>query len=253
MYSINLELADLKEKVSEKIAHSYIKKHIKNPIIDDDKLFVLNEIYKNSSMSRSQKQDYIVIIMLIEIALKTHDLVDDNNYKNETDKQLTVLVGDYYSGMYYYLLSILEDINMIKQLAASIKKINEEKMILHYSDNKTENEIYKSLLISETYLFTEVAKINGNHELIPFIENLLMLNRLKKEKLDENSFLSIYYKKNKHVNFNHSKYEKIESKMNDFKIELNSTIKNLPIKYSNYIYNNALDNIQKNLSQAEEG
>src|SRR5699024_8858868 len=83
--------------------------------------------------------------------------------------------------------SQLEDINMIKRLAANIKKINEEKMNLHYTDNKSEKEVYKSLLISETYLFTETAKLNGENELIPIIENLLMLNRLKKEQTDKKS------------------------------------------------------------------
>lgn len=253
MYSLSLELTDLKEKVRENITHSFIKKHLNKPIIDDDKLFVLNEIYKNTSMSRSQKQDYIVIIMLIDIALKTHDLVNGNNDENVTNKQLTVLVGDYYSGLYYYLLSKLEDVEMINKLATIIKRINEEKMILHYSDNISESEIYKSLLISETYLFTEVAKINGDYKSISFIESFLMLNRLKQEMLDENSVLSIYYQKNKHVNSNHSIKKYIKSKMNDFKIELDSSIKRLSVNYSDYIYNNALDFKEINLSQVEEG
>src|SRR5690625_3885977 len=106
-------------------------------------------------MSRHQKQDYIVVIMLIDIALKTNDLINNGKYEKQTDNQLTLLVCDYYSGMYYYLLSQLEDINMIKRLADNIKKTNEEKMNLHYTDNKSEKEVYKSLLISETYLFTE--------------------------------------------------------------------------------------------------
>src|SRR5699024_1039715 len=225
------------------------------------KLFVLNEVYQNTSMSRNQKQDYIVVIMLIDIALKTHDLINNENYEKQTDKQLTVLVGDYYSGMYYYLLSQLEDINMIKRLAANIKKshadklkkINKEKMNLHNTDNKSEKEVYKSLLISETYLFTETAKLNGENEHITIIENLLMLNRLKKEQTDKKSVLYKYYQQKQLKNTDFNIEETIETEVNRLKIELDSHIKNLSSNYSNYIYKNTLNSIQTNISQVEEG
>lgn len=253
VYSINLELADLKEKISKKTAHSFVKNQLDKPIIDLDKLFILNEIYQNTSMSRSQKQDYIVIVMLIEIALKTHDLVCDSHYNNETDKQLTVLVGDYYSAMYYYLLSELEDVKMIKVLAASINKINEEKMNLHYNDNKSEDEMYDSLLLSETYLFTEVAKYNSEHKVISLIKSFLMLNRLKKEQANKNSILYNYYRNNGLSYTNYSIYEKIEVKISELKKELDSCVENLSSNYSNYIYKNTLDSIHTNISQAKEG
>lgn len=253
MNSISVELADLEQKVRKKTTHSFIKNQLDKPIIDLDKLFVLNEIYQNTSMSRSQKQDYIVIIMLIDIALKTHDLINNKDYAKQTDKQLTVLVGDYYSGMYYYLLSELEDIEMIKLLAASINKINEEKMNLHYSDKKSEKEVYESLLISETYLFTEVAKLNGESELIPLIESFLMLNRLKSEQADKESVLYKYYQANELKNTNHIIEKNIETQINSFKIELDSNIKKLSSNYSNYIYKHTLDSIQTNISQVEEG
>lgn len=253
MYSISIDLTDLAQKVRKKTTHPFIKNQLDKPIIDLDKLFVLNESYQNTSMSRSQKQDYIVIIMLIDIALKTHDLINNRDYNEETEKQLTVLVGDYYSGMYYYLLSEFEDIEMIKFLAASIKKINEEKMKLHYSENKTEEEVYDSLLISETHLFTEIAKLNDEHETIPFIKSFLMLNRLKKEQVDEDSVLYKYYRASEFAKTNHSIEKSIEAKMNDFKIELDSSVKQISSNYFNYIYKNTLNSIQTNISHVEEG
>lgn len=251
--SISVELTDLEYKVRQKTTHSFIKNQLDKPIIDLDKLFILNEVYQNTSMSRDQKQDYIVVIMLIDIALKTHDLINNENYEKQTDKQLTVLVGDYYSGMYYYLLSQIEDINMIKRLAANIKKINEEKMKLHYTDNKSEKEVYNSLLISETYLFTETAKLNGENDLIPIIENLLMLNRLKKEQTDKESVLYKYYQQKQLTKPDLNIEETIETEVYRLKIELDSHMKNLSSNYSNYIYKNTLNSIQTNISQVEEG
>src|SRR5699024_10018421 len=126
-----VELTDLEYKVRQKTTHSFIKNQLDKPIIDLDKLFVLNEVYQNTSMSRNQKQDYIVVIMLIDIALKTHDLINNENYEKKTDKQITVIVCDYYSGMYYYLLYQLEDINILNMLAYIIQYINKDIMILH--------------------------------------------------------------------------------------------------------------------------
>src|SRR5699024_7279825 len=204
--SISVELTDLEYKVRQKTTHSFIKNQLDKPIIDLDKLFVLNEVYQNTSMSRNQKQDYIVVIMLIDIALKTHDLINNENYEKQTDKQLTVLVGDYYSGMYYYLLSQLEDINMIKRLAANIKKINE--------------------------------KQNDKNKLITIIEKLLMLNQLKKEQTDKKSVLYKYYQQKQLTKPDLNIEETIETEVNRLKIELDSHIKNLSSNYSNYIYKN---------------
>jgi len=251
--SISVELADLEKQVRKKTTHSFIKNQLDKPIIDHDKLFVLNEIYQNTSMSRSQKQDYIVIVMLIDIAIKTHDLKKNEDYNKETDKQLTVLVGDYYSGLYYYLLSELEDIEMIRLLAASIKKINEAKMNLQYINNNSEKEMYKAFLISETHLFTEIAKLYGKYELIPMIEKLLMLNRLISEQADKESILYNYYQQKGFNNSAYTKEEKIEMQINDLKIELDSSVKELSSNYSNYIYRHTLNSIKTNISQVEEG
>src|SRR5699024_7612329 len=134
----------------------------------------------------------------------------------------------------------------------NIKKINEEKMNLHYTDNKSEKEVYKSLLISETYLFTETAKLNGENELIPIIENLLMLNRLKKEQTDKKSVLYKYYQQKQLTKPDLNIEETIETEVNRLKIELDSHIKNLSSNYSNYIYKKTINSIQTNISHNKQ-
>ena len=76
-------------------------------------------ITDNLELSPYEKDTYITAIMLMYIALDTHDNVSNTNVMMRTVykcNQLTVLAGDYYSGLYYKLLAKLGDIKMIKVL-----------------------------------------------------------------------------------------------------------------------------------------
>src|SRR5690625_4710701 len=118
--------------IEDKIRHSYLEKFIQKPLIDIDKLLILYYIYKDIEIPSNKKQQYITTIMLVQIALDTHELIPSNgsNTMTKTEKQLSVLAGDYFSGLYYLILAEIEDIEMIEILATAIKKINEHKMIL---------------------------------------------------------------------------------------------------------------------------
>src|SRR5699024_3634853 len=88
----------------------------------------------NINMPVKKKEKYMITTMLVQIALDTHDLVTDK--KNDTveplsvesTRQLTVLAGDYYSGLYYLLLAEIEDYQLIHALAIAIKEITELKL-----------------------------------------------------------------------------------------------------------------------------
>lgn len=154
-------------------------------------------------MSIHRKQQYIITVMLVQIALDTHELVPSHRSQemSETEKQLSVLVGDYYSGLYYYLLARLEDVDMIRVLATAIKNINEQKMILFYGDVQTTDELFDSIQQIESLLFNQVATfINVDERVLSIITELLMINRLSKEKeliqQEDFSYVESYVRKN---------------------------------------------------------
>src|SRR5690625_677341 len=104
---------------------------------------------EQTSLSKAEKRQYILAVMLIQIALDTHDLIPASKKCITTDHeqmnmQLSVLAGDFYSGLYYLILANLDDIKMVQILATAIKEINECKMKLYYKEVSSLSE-YLSL------------------------------------------------------------------------------------------------------------
>src|SRR5690625_6228516 len=150
MHNLKLELNQLKGVLEAKIRQPYVEQIIQKPFIDEDKLVIANFLFKNQSISIAKRERYIITMMLIQIALDTHELIPgkyDKAISNE-EKQLSVLVGDYYSGLYYFLLSEIYDIEMIQLIASSIKEINEQKMKLYYGNIYSRSEEHTSELQS---------------------------------------------------------------------------------------------------------
>ena len=91
--------------------------------------------FKECGFTYRKIEHYVVTIMLVQIALDTHERVSnkagEEAIESHKRRQLTVLAGDYYSGLYYYLLSMNRDIVLIRALAEGIKEINEHKIMLY--------------------------------------------------------------------------------------------------------------------------
>src|SRR5690625_4684008 len=184
MHNLNLELNQLKGVLEAKINQPYVKQIIQKRFIDEDKLVIATFLFKNQPISIEKKERYISTMMLIQLALDIHELIPGNKDKpiDNEEKQLSVLVGDYYSGLYYYLLSEINDIEMIQLIASSIKEINEQKMKLYYGNIYSFEDLLYSFEIIECEYFIRIAKYMNEQAIIPIIKKFLMYNRLKQEK-----------------------------------------------------------------------
>ncbi len=187
----NLDILHLKEEIKSKIKHTYLNKHIPKPVIDEEKLILLSAMINNRAMSAFHKERYIVTTMLVQIALDTHETVpvsdDGENKERKITKQLKVLAGDYYSGLYYLLLSDIEDIALTHHLAAAIKEINEYKMKLYYKEiNSFDDYIYIRHKI-ESLLITRVAEFLNEDAMKLIAEEWTLIQMLLGEKLKINN------------------------------------------------------------------
>lgn len=187
MESGPLSTKEIKKTIKDHIQQPYIDKFIDQPEIDEDKLFLLTSILYDAPYPDTWKKRFVVTSMLVQMALDTHDRVAEDGVAGEPDvrkkqRQLTVLAGDYYSGLYYYLLSRLGDVQMIRLLASVIKEVNEAKMHAYYEKFDTAGKFLDELEHIETLLIRRVAEEFGHAPISRFAESWLIRERLRKEK-----------------------------------------------------------------------
>lgn len=194
---------EMQEKIYQSMYHSYLYKYIQIPNIDADKLYLLLSVLKAKNLPIEIMESIAKTVMFIQVALDSHDLVkNDMEYEKSNittlkEQQLTVLAGDYYSGLYYKTLSHLPEIPLIKQLALAIKIINEQKIRVYKVEIKSFDDYMMSMQQIETVLYQKLASYYqlSDYEIIS--TNWLHTNHILKNKekyigyLIENNLIEI--------------------------------------------------------------
>ncbi|WP_158095054.1 heptaprenyl diphosphate synthase component 1 [Gottfriedia luciferensis] len=184
---------ELKNKVISEILqtirHPYLSKHLSTPQIDDVKVTLLINLLKQNNFSHDKILHYCKALMIHQIALDTHEKVStyESTPLDREKKQLTVLEGDFYSGLYYDALSRTGEIGLIRELSFAVKEMNEEKINLVHQQFTTLEELFKCITVIESTILVHFAKFIGSEESIHQVEKECLKSRLKKE-LDSRTF-----------------------------------------------------------------
>jgi heptaprenyl diphosphate synthase len=178
------KIADVKERIEERLLHPYMFQYINTPILDEDKLLLLISILDQCKLSNKELENYAITTMLLQVALDTHELVTNTSANNEVlkQRQLTVLAGVYYSGLYYKLLAECSDVHAIRMLAQAIKTINDKKIIVYQKDISEIDILMNNVKVIESSLinqFSDYFRLNGWPAIV---ENFLFIKRLSREK-----------------------------------------------------------------------
>src|SRR5699024_8005131 len=99
----NIELQELNKNIERKLQYSYVEQFVRKPFIDEDKLEILYYIYQNVQLSKVVKHQQILTIMLVQIALDTHELIPNvkkDSTMSVTNKIIIELASYYYSSLY---------------------------------------------------------------------------------------------------------------------------------------------------------
>ena len=184
---IRTKLTAFKEQLEQKVFHPYLLNYIQTPMVDEDKLLLLISIMDQLGLSGKEMKNYALPTMLVQIALDTHENVSNQDASEQDDtqlqsRQLTVLAGDYYSGLYYALLAEINDVLMIRALSKGIKEINEHKMSVYHKDFEGIEKLMASIRTIEGSLICRLSDYFHAGGWGELAADLLFVKRLINEK-----------------------------------------------------------------------
>lgn len=185
MYENSEELNSLFDSFYRYVKHPYINKFIKNPEIDEDQAGLLFLMLKEKGAAESFIHDCVLTAMLVQAALDIHENVDTGRLESDshkTKRQLSVLAGDYYSSLYYFVLSRLENVSLIRVFAKSIQEINEAKMTLYKQHKKSADPSLQDVKIIYSTIHTNIAELFDLTEWNEELQQFFILKALLQER-----------------------------------------------------------------------
>lgn len=146
---------DLKKRLEKYMDHPFAKNHIKSIEIADEYFQLITVILARKKIPYELAIQYGCAILLAHIALTIHDELDRRKME-QTQKQLTILMGAYYSSLYYEILSGVKDSEFIYRLAQGIVKQSETRMKLMHMQMDDMDFFLEKKAEADWIIFSEV-------------------------------------------------------------------------------------------------
>lgn len=181
MQDLQSKVEYVRSKIEGKISHPFLAQKIEAPFIDEDKLLLLVSFLDYLDIPLKKMELYAVPTMLLQIALDTHEKVT-NDMTDLQNRQLTILAGTYYSGLYYKFLSEQDDIELIRLLAEGIETINDQKIIVYEQEVDGIEKLMESMKNIESSLYKKLTTHLHANTWGEVISNFLFIKRLINEK-----------------------------------------------------------------------
>lgn len=181
MQDLQSKLEYVRSKIEGKVSHPFLAQKIEAPLIDEDKLLLLVSFLDYLDMPLNKIELYAVPTMLLQIALDTHEKVT-NDMTDLQNRQLTILAGTYYSGLYYKILADYGEIEVIRLLAEGIETINDQKIIVYQQEMDGIENLMESVKNIESSLYRKLTAHLHANTWGEVVSNLLFIKRLFEEK-----------------------------------------------------------------------
>lgn len=123
---IHAEIISRQLSIMELVHHRTLEKFTGGPSVERTRLFFLLLPLLNGKKWSPETETAAKTVSIVHAALHAHEQVRENGEATK-EQQLTVLAGDFYSGIYYQLLANLSNIQLIQQLSSGIVGISEDK------------------------------------------------------------------------------------------------------------------------------
>ncbi|AOM82800.1 heptaprenyl diphosphate synthase component 1 [Salisediminibacterium beveridgei] len=184
------------------VDHRYLKQFLGDPELHPNVISVLLYLFDDSEGEYEDIHDGILTSILVQKALDTHEQINQHGIGIEnlrTKRQLTVLAGDYYSSLYYYILSRSKNELLMYHLSLGIQQVNEAKMVIYQHDKKARKPVFEDLRKVFTGIAESLAKAYDLTSRFTPVGDYLLLMALKDEEKryhqEGNSLISAYIEK----------------------------------------------------------
>jgi heptaprenyl diphosphate synthase len=177
---IQLHIEQLKTKIRMYLRHRTLHKYTGEPDVREDRLFFLLLPFLNGENWTEEIDQSAIAVAVIYSALSAHDQIKELNASSKS-QQLTVLAGDYYSGMYYRLLAKLSNIELIRTLSIGIIDISEKKSSVYDQIHRTFDEWMSTIQTIESLSIEQFHQHFGFEKYQPFVRRALFIQHISNE------------------------------------------------------------------------
>jgi len=177
---IQQTIAQFKSKILMYVRHRTLRIHTGEPELREDRLFFLLLPLLNGNQWDDEHEQSAISVAMIYSALAAHDQIKELNASSKS-QQLTVLAGDYYSGLYYQMLARISNVDLIRSLSNGVIDISEKKASVYDTVKQSFEEWMKTIQTIESLSIEQYYEHFDFHPYQPFVRRGLLIQRISQE------------------------------------------------------------------------
>jgi heptaprenyl diphosphate synthase len=177
---IHSKITSVEIDVLKAVQQRTLEKFTEGPCVERERLFFLLLPFFDQKQWSEDIEESAKTVSIVYAALHAHDQVKQDILATKK-QQLTVLAGDFYSGIYYQMLANANNIAMIQRLATAIIKVSEKKAAFYDGEIYTIGEIEQSIYQIETELLSSFYHFYGYEKYLPLAGSMLTYIRYSNE------------------------------------------------------------------------
>lgn len=172
--NIKQQIENYKIELKTEIHHPILQRDLGDVKINDATVFFLLLPLLNGESWSESVHAAAIAVGAVHAAFEAHDVIDKSN-ATSPNQQLTVLSGDYFSGIHYRLLASLSDFNFIGSLSRAIGTINEIKTNFHLQSPDGPIELIDTIRTIESTCAVHFFRAFGYSKYVPLVSSALPL------------------------------------------------------------------------------
>lgn len=177
---IHSKITSVEIDVLKAVKQRTLEKFTEGPSVERERLFFLLLPFFDQNHWSADMEESAKTVSIVYAALHAHDQVKQDILATKK-QQLTVLAGDFYSGIYYQMLANANNIAMIQRLATAIIKVSEKKASFYDGKIYSIEEIEQSIYQIETELLSSFYYFYGYEKYLPLAGLMLTYIRYSNE------------------------------------------------------------------------